>query len=81
MSKDEVLEQKKKKIKVLILFEGCSASIVARGTDLTGIYESDNGRKAEQISILHVKSIKDIPLFVQLALSLFSSEHSDCTAF
>ncbi len=54
-------------------------SIAARATVLIGIYESDNGRKGEQIFILHIKSIKDIPLCVQLALSFFSSEHSDCT--
>ncbi len=61
------------------IFEACSASIAARATNLTGIYESENGWKGELISLLYVKSIKDIPLFIQMALSLFSLEHSDCT--
>ncbi len=39
-----------------VLSETCSASIPTRATDLIGIYESDNGRKGEWISILYVKS-------------------------
>ncbi len=36
-------------------FEVCSASIAARANDLIGIYDSDNGWKEKQISIMHVE--------------------------
>ncbi len=63
-----------------LVFEVCSASIATRATDLIGIHESDNGRKGGINIIVHIKSIKDIHLFIQLALSLLSLERSDCNA-
>ncbi len=41
---------------------------------------NEKGNKYLLWMLKEVKSIKDIPLFVQLALSLFSPERSDCTA-
>ncbi len=45
-----------------------------------GVIMDKKGNKYVSCMLKEVKSIKDIPLFVQLALSLFSLERSDCTA-